>query len=816
VLHLNWLWRDLRFGLRTLSKDSRFTSLAVLALALGIGATTVIFSAIDAILLEPYPYKNADRLTHFFIHDVTRPLEDGRGDFSVPEFMDFREQNNVFEDVIGYSGMDVLYSNGAGAEQFDGCWVTGNTFEFSGVMPLLGRWITPEDAKPDSPPVFMMSYPLWIRRFNRDPKIVGTTFTLNGTPTTLIGITPPRFLIGNRDIWMPISLTHDGVINSQIGFPLYLVARGRLKPGVSLKTAAADLDVIARRLSTIYEKDYPKQFTLLTKTLADWEVGDFKGTLYALLAAVLMLFLIACANVANLLLARATAREREIAIRASLGASRFQLVRQLLVESFILSVASCILGCFLAYFGLKAVVAVLPSIGVPPNAVIALNPRALLFAMGISTLTTLLCGLAPAIHAVRGELQSRLAGTGKGVSAGYRHGKLRGGLVIAEVALSILLLIGAGLMIRTLFALERVDLGFNSTNVLVVRLPFPKGRYDAADTKRLFFQQVLQRVTVLPGVVAATETASLPPYGGIESEITVPGKTHSESWKAQLQLSSEGYFQTLGRHLIRGRLLSETDVASARHVVVISQLLARNYFQQEDPIGKTIKFDLLDRVADAPHNAYFEIVGIVGDAKNQGVRDSPMPEAFAPYAITGAFNRGILVRTTADPLLMLASVRREIWAVDSNVALTMTGSLEDHLKRFSYAGPKFSLIVFSVFAGIGLVLVMIGVFSVMAYTVSLQTHEIGVRTALGAQQSDILRMVLKKGLGLIGTGIVIGVLASLGLTRFMASQVWGVSVLDRFTFAAVVIVVAVVGLAACIFPARRAAQGDPLTALRYE
>ena len=812
------LWQDLRFALRTLRKSTGFSAVAVLTLATGIGATIIMFSAFDAILIEPYPYSNADQLTQFFIHDVTQPREFGRGGFSASELMDFREQNHVFDDMMGYAPIDVLYSGGGGAQQFDGSWVTGNAFEFHGVKPLLGRWITPDDAKPDSPPVFVMSYRLWNNHFAHDPKIVGTTFTLNGTLTTLIGIMPPRFLVGDRDIWMPISLTHSDMIDPQTGFPLYFVPRGRLKPGVSLRTAAADLEVIARQLSPIYTKDYPRQFTVLTKTVLDLDVGDFRGMLYALMTAVFLLLLIACSNVANLLLVRATAREKEMAIRASVGASRIRLMRQLFVESFILSGVGCLLGCLLAYFGLKAVVAVLPpgGAGVPINSVFRLNSRALLFAMGIGMLATLLCGLAPALHAVRGELNSRLMGAGKGASAGYRHGKLRVGLVVAEVALSILLLTGTGLMLRTLLALEHTDLGFNPVNVLYARVPMPKGRYDTAEQKRLFYQQALQRIEALPGVVAATETISLPPYGGIRTEVTVPGKTHSESWYSMLDWCSEGYFRTLGLHLMRGRTLSEADVDSARHVVVINELLARTFFKDTDPIGQTIKFNSFDLVPGAPRDAYFEIIGIVGDAKNQGLRDSPMPEAFAPYTITGAFNRSILVRTTADPILMLASVRSQVWAVDPNVALTSTGTLEGYLQRFSYSQPQFGLLTFGAFAGIGLVLVIIGVFSVMAYTVSLQTHEIGVRMTLGAQQSDILRMVLKKGLGLIGAGIVIGVLASFGLTRLMASQIFGVSATDPLTFAAVATVLVIVGLAACYLPARQATEVDPMTALRYE
>jgi len=814
---MDWFWRDVRFGLRNLNKDRRFALLAILALALGIGATTVIFSVIDSILLEPFAYRDSGRLTNFYIHGVNQPGRNGRSWFFMPEFMDFREQNHVFEDIIGESGLDVLYNNGEGTQLFDGGWVTPNTCEFLGMKPFLGRGIISDDGRPDAPPVFVMSHRLWAKQFNKDPKIVGTTMVLNGVPRTLVGIMPPRFLLGDHDIWIPIHWTHADISDSAAGNSrMDFWGLARLKPGVSLQAAAADLDVVAQRLSKVYPKDYPEHFTVVTRTLTDTVVGHFKYDLYTLMAAVTMLLLIACSNVANLLLARATAREKEIAIRASMGASRGRLLRQLLVESFLLAVAGCIVGCFFAYGGLKAVAAMKPE-GAAAEAVISLKPAALCFALGVTILTTFLCGLAPAIHAVRGDLHQQLSGTGsRGAGGGFRHGKLRAGLVIFEVGLSILLLIGAGLMMRSLFAIEHVDLGFNPKNILVVRPVFPPGRYDTAVQKRLFFQQLLPRIAALPGVIAAGETSGLPPYGEWRSEVTIPGKTHSDLWRAQFDLCTADYFRTLGLRLLRGRLLSEGDVDSASHLVVINQMLARKYFQNEDPIGKQIKFNLFDQLPDAPKDAYFEIIGVVGDVKNQGIQDVPMPEAFMPYTITGIGDRGILVRTAVEPLSLLGSVRTEVAAVDSGVPLGDTGTLEGYLDRFSYATPRFELVTLGVVAGIGLALVIIGVFSVMAYTVSLQTHEIGIRMALGAQQADILRMVLLKGLRLIAAGTVVGLLASYGATRLIASQIWGVSPTDPLTFAGVVLAIVVVGLAACVLPARRATQVDPLIALRYE
>jgi putative ABC transport system permease protein len=538
--------------------------------------------------------------------------------------------------------------------------------------------------------------------------------------------------------------------------------------------------------------------------------------LFSLMAAVSMLLLIACSNVANLLLARATAREKEIAIRASLGASRTRLTLQLMMESFILAAGGCLAGCLFAYAGIKGVLAALPPGLIPSETVITLNLRVLMFSVGVTLITTLLCGLAPAFHSVRGELQNRLRDTNKGTQTGFRHGRFRSGLVVSQVALSIVLLVGAGLMMRSLFALQHVDLGLTADHILVARTPLPKGRYETAEQKRVFFRQVLQKISALPGVVAVTETSTLPPYGGIGSEVTVPGKTHAETWNSIFQLCSEGYFPTLGIRLVRGRLLSEADVESARHVIVANQTLVRNFFGKEDPIGKSIKFNLLDTLPESPKDAYFEIIGVVADVKNRGIQESPQPESFMPYSVSGAGERGVLVRTAVEPLSMLKNVRNEIWSVDRGVALTFTGTLEGYLEQFSYSQPRFGLILFGVFAGIGLVLVAIGVFSVMAYSVSLQTHEIGIRMALGAQQSSVLKMILGKGLLIIAIGIAVGELASFGLTRLIKSQIWGVSSHDPMTFAAVLAVLVVVGISACLVPARRATQVDPLVALRYE
>jgi putative ABC transport system permease protein len=809
-------WQDLRYGVRTLFKDRRFALLAIFALALGIGASTVVFSVVYDGLLNPFPYKDANGISIFQIHNVERAGNRGRGAFSFPEFLDYREQNHVFTDMVGTAYTDVLYSSSGGAQQLQGAYVTTNTFPFLGVKPLLGRWITDDDGKPGAPPVFVMSFSFWKEQFNGDPKVLGTTLTLNGESRTLVGIMPPRFRYFGAPVYFPLSLSRNAAdARDAYNRPRYLVAEERRKPGVTLQTAAADIDVIARHLAKVYPNDYPKRFTIWTDSLASDVVGDSKHILYVLLAAVGMLLLIACSNVANLLLARATVREKEIAVRASLGASRGRLVRQLLVESLVLAVAGGAFGCLFAYGGIQVIAAVIPAM-LPGEAVIELNRVVLMFAVGVTVLTTLGCGLAPAIHSMRANLNKALAGSGKGASGAFRHGKLRAGLVIVEVALSIVLLAGAGLMTRTLYALTHVNLGFDASNVMAAKITFPKGSYTTVEERKAFFEQALARITALPGVVAAAETISLPPYDAGRSEVTVPGKTHSEAWNTMFDTCSEGYFRALRIPLLRGRLLSEDDINSRRFVAVVNQTFVRNYFSNDEPIGQKFKFNVFDQIAETPHDAYFEIVGVVSDIKNQGLQEPTMPQAYIPYTVTAYADRAILVRTAMDPLSLLKSVRTEIWAVDRNVAFSEAGTLTAFLEQYSYAQPKFGLVSLGAFAGIGLLLTAIGVFSVMAYAVSLQTHEIGIRMALGAQRAEILRMVLSKGLGLVIAGILIGIATSLAANHLLSSEIWGVSASDPWTFFAVVAVVVLVGGVACLLPARRATRVDPLIALRYE
>jgi len=816
---LGWVWQDLRYAVRSLIKDGRFRVLAVLALALGFGSATIIFSAVYGVILNTFGYDNPDKIVSFAIHDASQSGEEGREAMSMPEFLDFRRRNNVLTDMTGgfggFGGGTVLFNTGESTEQFSAWYTTANLFTFMGTNPFLGRLATTEDTKPGATPVFMMTYKTWRERFNADPSIVGKSFTLNGTPRTLVGVMPPRFRWGWPDIWIPLAMDLTQIASDPNLKNVYVWPVGRLKPGVSVTAASADLDVVAHQLAKIYPHDYPQQFKVTARTLADRVLSPFKSLIYPLVGAVALLLLIACSNVANLLLARATARDREIAIRASIGASRGRLIRQLLVESFVLAAAGCLAGCIFASVGIQKLVPLVPYGALPQEAVIELNIKVLLFSLAVTALTTMLCGLAPALHVMRGELQNRLTDSGKGSGGGFRHGKLRAALVIAEVAFSIVLLVGAGLMMRTFLVLDHVDLGFNPRNILVAELNLSKGIYDTAQQKNILFQQIFARLQTLPGVVASTVTVAPPPGGGIDSELTVPGKTHSERWTTAVDAHSAGYFQTLGLPLLRGKLFDESDVASGRHVTVVSASFSRRFFPNDDPLGQKIKFNALDELPELK-DAYFDIIGVVPDVRNRGLQDPPMSEAYVPHTITGIGDRAILVRTAMNPDSLLPIIRQQIWAVDRNISVSHAESIQARLQRDQYAGPEFDLVTFGAFAAIGLLLAVIGIFSVMAYTVSLQTHEIGIRMALGAQKGNILTMVLRNGLTLIVTGIILGVVASPALTRFIASQLSGVKVTDPWTFVTVAVIILAVGLAACFFPARRATQVDPLIALRYE
>jgi putative ABC transport system permease protein len=810
------LGQDIRFALRNLRKSPSFTIIAAVTLALGIGASTAIFSVIENVLMEPFPYTDAARLVSVQIHDTERNEPGGRAGFSGPEFLDYVAQNHVLDRVIANDGVDILYRSGDGTERFDGNLITPGTFEFFGMPAYLGRVAQPADYEPGAPPVFVMRYKTWVTRFSGDPKLINKTFVLNGTQRTLIGVMPPRFGWGDADMWIPAKPSRS-VAQAQNGFPQFWFLLGHLKPGVSIRQAESDLTVVAKNLSTVYPKDYPKKFSVHIETLTDLVVGRFRTTLYVVLGAVGLLLLIGCGNVANLLLARATTREKEFAIRAALGAGRWRIIRQLLVESFLLAATGAVLGAFLAWGGLKALVALIPKQIVPAEAVIRLNVPVLLFTLGVAVLTAIIFGLAPALQVVRRDLNDPLRDSGKGTSGGSAHGRLRNAVVVLEVAVSLTLLVGAGLLMRSFVALREVHLGLQPDHIFVARLPLPEDRYKTADQVAGFFRPLLHRLKALPGVIEATETSTLPPYGGIPSDIEIPGKTHAEKWNAMFQLCSEGYFPVLKIQFIDGRPFTEAEVEGKRKLAIVNQTFVHKYLANENPMGQRVRIASLAEVfPDKLSDPWFEIIGVVADVKNNGLQDPVQPEIWVPYTMTGSAARGVLVRTGPDPMTLMNPIRQEIWATDSNVALTFTGTLESFIASFSYAGPRFGFLLMTVFGVIGLMLVTIGVYSVLAYTTARRTREIGIRMALGAEKGHVLSLVIRMGVGLIGGGIILGIIASLAVARVIATQLWGVSAYDPVTLTSVAALLLITGIVACWIPARRASRVDPLVALRYE
>lgn len=834
---LDTLLRDFRYAVRSLRKDRRFVATAIFALALGIGASTTVFSVFYNLTFNAFAAKDASRLVIPLIQDAERPEDKSPQSLPLADLDVIRRENRVFENIVGIitQGGIVLANDGPQMFQFFCTRVTSDAFDFYGVPSLLGRGILPEDGQPGAPRVFVLSYRAWSSSFHGDPGILGKTLTIDGEPRTLVGVMPPRFqAFGSQtEIWLPVNPAQDSK-HPYADFPAESLAR--LKPGVTLQTASADLEVILKSLAILHPKYFPKRFTVVVQTATDYQLApsaapaffhsDLKHLLYDLLAAVSMLLLIACSNVANLLLSRGTTREKEIAVRSALGASRSQLIRQLLTESFVLATASCLMGCAFAWFGVKFVSQILPRAGdvyggsrIGTETGLGLNVPVLLFALSLALATTLICGLVPALRATRVDLRPQLAGSAKGGTLAFRHGRFRMALVIAEVALSIVLLVGAGLMLRSFYRLTHVDLGFNPKNVLLTAfLPppsqsrIPANQRFASPEGQVLLRDVSEKLKALPGVSHVAIEDALPGYSPTRGyETSVPGSSHSE--EVGIWAADENLLETLEFRLIRGRWLSETQVQTAQKVGVVTQRLAHDLFGEADPVGQRINMKAF-RDPFRTSDAEFEIIGVVADVKTVGPQQQGLPIVFLPYTVRGGFI--LLLKTASNPVSLRHAVQEQVWAVDRNEIIGLASSLEDFLQKFTYATPEFGLSIATPLATISLLLVIIGVFSVTAYTVSLRTQEIGVRMALGAQQSDVLRMVLRHGLGLIAVGLVIGLLASVGLTRFLASQIWGVSPTDPWTFGVVALLLLAAGLAACYLPARKATQVDPLVALRYE
>jgi putative ABC transport system permease protein len=809
---MNGLLQDVRYALRQMRKSPGFTASAVVALALGIGGTTVIFSVVYAALLQPLPYVESQRLVTMHVDDARNHGLKGRNEFLTTDFLDIQRENHVFDEVIGVHPRDAVLTGTAIPERFDCDLVTANSFSVLGVPPLYGRTPTVEDVKPDSPRVVVLSYKVFERNFGKDPSVVGRTILLDEQAATVIGIMPPRFAWWHGDIWIPVAL--DRVTGNMYDRTFWLY--GRLKPHVSTREATADLDIILKRLASSSPQNYPQQPSAELETYADSIVWSFRPTLFLLLGGVGVLLLIACGNVASLLLARATVRDREIAIRSVLGASHSRLVRQLLVESAVLSVGGALAALGLAFVGTSAAASVIPPGQIPIEAVIRLNLPVFFWTLAVSVVSLVLFGLLPALHTAKSDLNEPLRAGAKTISGSLRGRKLQRLFVISQIAMSVVLALGAGLVVRSFVALRHVNLGFDPDHVLSFRIVLPDQHYATAEQKGRFFRSLLPELRALPGVSSVTETSTLPPYGGIPAGVEVRGNGNENHADALLFLISEQYFDVLNVPLFEGRPLSEPEVFNARKVAIINRTFARQYFGSTDPLGKMVKFGFLERVPEKI-STWFEIVGVVADQKNQGLEEPTKPAAYIPFTITGFGNRGVLLRTHGDPhTLSFSSIQAKLRAIDSSLVTESGGTVREFISATSLSQPRFLLTLLIIFSTAGLTLVSIGVYGVISYTVERQTQEIGIRLALGAQRQGIFQRVVGEALALAGVGVVVGTVGGLAVSRTMSRVLYGVPSNDPVTFASVSALVAVVALLASYIPARRAAKIDPMVALRYE
>jgi putative ABC transport system permease protein len=805
-------WQDLRYALRTLARSPGFAAVSIVTLGVGIGAATAIYSVIHNVMLAPFPYQGADRMVFPRIYDPKQGPETGRQGYAAAEVLEFVEHSRVFEATTAALGEGgVLYRHRSGTESLDGAHVTPGTFEFFGLPALHGRALQPRDYEPGAPPVFVMRHKTWMERFGGDLSILNTTLVLNGTPRTLVGIMPPRFGWYAADVFFPATLTGRDTTAREYWFLV-----GRLKPDVSIQQAQAQLTVIAQRMAKTYPDAYPQNFGVHVGTLIETVVGPIRPTLYTVLAAVGLLLLIACSNVANLLLARATTREKEFAVRAALGAGRVRIVRLLVVESLVLAMAGAALGLLLASSGLKALVAALPPYVIPSESVIELNAPVLAVTLAIAVLTALISGLAPGLQAYWRDLGDPLRDRRKGTSGGFRGRRLRDAVVVLEVALSLTLLIGAGLLMRSFVALRDVPLGVQADHVFMTVLPLPADRYKTAEQVTAFLRPLLARVKALPGVQHAAATTAILPYTGGQSRVEIAGQVPRGTTQTIFQQVTDEYFQVLRLEFKDGRSFSEADAHDARRVAVVNETFARKYLRDGPRIGRRVRLSDLETAAEPVREAWFEIVGVVTDVANRGPRGQTEPEVWIPSTITVATAQALIVRTSQDPATLTNAVRREVSASDPGVPLIRPAALETFISQQLYAGPRFGFLLMTLFGCVGLMLVAVGVYSVLAYSTSEKTHEIGIRMALGAQGIDVLGMIVRSGLRPVVAGLAIGLATSTLMGRVLGTQLVAVTPHDPQTLATAAVALTTIAAVACWIPARRAARVDPLVALRHE
>ncbi len=802
------LWQDLRYGGRLLWKRTGFALIAVITLALGIGANTAIFSVVNSVLLRPLPYPNAERL--MTIWEDHRARNGPEREWTSPTgFEDWRDQAKSFDHVVALQGWGPTLNGQGEPEQLVGALVSHDALSALGVAPALGRAFRPEEDQRGVESVVIISHRLWLRRFGADPSLVGKRISLNGENLMVVGVMPAGFkfpIITNADVLRPIQTALSA--GCQRGcYTIRVMAR--LKPGVSEAQARAELNAIATRI----EHQFPDTNSKVAATLVplhEFRVGPVKTQMLALLVAVGFVLLIACANVANLLLARSVTREKEIAIRASLGAGRWRIARQLLSESLLLAAIGGAAGLLLAYWLVDLLVSFIPQ-GTPRLDEIGVDGRALVYTMVITILTGLMFGSAPVWQLFKADLNQSLRDGGKGLYVARSGGRALSALVVVETALTLTLLVGAGLLVKSFIRLQRVDPGFDPRNVLTAVVTLPRAVYPERNQIAPFYSQLLERVRALPGVRSAAAISTLPLSGSnTDADFVIEGRPAPQPGQqpvAWVSSVSHDYFRAIGMRLVAGREFDERDNENAPRVVIISEATARRYFPNEDPIGK--------RIGNGRPDGWREIVGVTADVKHFGLNQDARASMFFPHRQQPSRQMFIVARAAADPLSLSSALRTAVAAMDKNLAVSNISPMEE-ITAQSIGQERFTLLLLGVFSALALLLAVAGIYGVMSYAVAQRTHEIGVRVALGAQTRDVLKLVVSQGMALVLMGVGIGLASALALTRFIKGLLFGVSATDPMTFAGVAALLALVALFACWIPARRAAKVDPMVALRCE
>jgi putative ABC transport system permease protein len=802
------LKQDLYYGLRMLWKSPAFTLVAIIALALGIGANTAIFSVVNGVLLRPLPYPEPDQLAMVWLDNRRQGIRDDIT--SYPNFIDWRDQNKTFQGMAAVRGINANLTGSGEPEEIRGASVTSNFFQLVGVGPTQGRGFTIEEEQPGKDRIVVLSHGLWQRRFGGNPGILNQSIQLNGEAYTVVGIMPAGFQFPTKtEIWTPLAPS-ERARAARGSFWLPVV--GRLKPGVTRQQAQADMDVIAKQL----EQQYPNinaGYGVNVVPLHEQTVGQIRTALWVLLGAVGFVLLIACANVANLLLARAASRGREIAIRAALGAGRWRIVRQLLTESLLLSIIGGLLGMLLAVWGLHLLVSLSPA-NIPRLENIGLDARVLGFTFGLSLLTGLVFGIAPALQSSQMGMNETLKEGGRSGTGGRRTQLLRNGFIVAEVALTLVLLAGAGLLIRSFWRLQQVSPGFRTDSLLTLQLRLPRTKYPEGPQVASFFQQLQERLSALPGVhnASAASTIMLPQLTN-SSSFTVEGRPpdpREQSLELPFDAALPNYFQTMGMQLLQGRTFNAQDGPETLQVSIINETFAKRYFPNNDPIGKRFAF------GDGSGNPqWITIVGVVRDTKRQGLEAPVRIESWMPHTQLPSRTMEIVVRGPSDVLALSRSVREAVWALDKDLPIPKMQTMDQVLSD-QVAQRWLNMLLLGLFAAVALILAAVGIYGVMNYAVTQRTNEIGIRVALGAQRRDVMKLIVGQGMKLAVIGVGIGLAATFALTRLMAGLLFGVSATDPITFAAIALLLTLVALLACFVPARRATKVDPMIALRYE